>query len=246
MSNKYKVGFLQITSIELEPFFKYVRKLNQLYCEKHGYDYIEHVVPKEPQFKEVEVLGTKHALKWSATWLKLEAITKYIDDYDILFFLDADAAVVGQIHTKLEDFLIEGKDIFMCHGNAGGRPITDRNVNGGAILLGPLTSESRSYYKTLFNKTFFQLGAFLEISQDFWHEQTVFNILMNEPLKITSDAQGSLYARSHVYKGDVFNGCRPGVHTSKFINHKMKKPTEVRATFFKESLELIEGNYHAK
>ena len=65
MSNKYKVGFLQITSIELEPFFKYVRKLNQLYCEKHGYDYIEHVVPKEPQFKEVEVLGTKHALKWS-------------------------------------------------------------------------------------------------------------------------------------------------------------------------------------
>lgn len=102
----------------------------RLYCEMHGYDYID----------DESVYDNTRPIPWS----KILLIQKYLANYDYIVWIDADAMIMDNTQ-KLEDkiLLMEGKDI-MCieHFN---------DINTGVLFV-KNTEYSHAFMSRLYSK----------------------------------------------------------------------------------------------
>lgn len=64
------------------------------YANKHGYTYIKEIVTSEED-------------GWHPTWIKISILRKYLEDFDYIVWIDADAIFYNQ-DIKIED-LVEGE-----------------------------------------------------------------------------------------------------------------------------------------
>jgi len=159
--NERKIAFATIATKEIEEYSKYTSRVNSLYCKKHGYDY---------------VLESEHLSDRYATWDKIPLMLRLIDDYDIIFLLDADA-VFTDFSAKIEDLLLLGTDFYMLDDSSlRGRPFS---VGGGTIICVVDTPEKKDYFKKILNR-WWDLGEQLGIQWSHHHEQTAMNVLMFE------------------------------------------------------------------
>jgi hypothetical protein len=109
-------------------FTKYVKPINQMYCDLHGYEYV------------VEQTGMeKHR---HPSWAKVQHIARHLDGCDYLFYLDADACFYHHEVALHEDIipLMEDK-IILVPGDAVGEKYrwnTDKPCDG--VMLCKSTS----------------------------------------------------------------------------------------------------------
>ena len=100
---KQKVLILQVGNYADDVEFpKISREINEKYAELHGYDYKWETfsVPKDADFSEVTVFKFKYILK-------------YFDMYDIITFIDADAAI-NLPHVNIESLIDNEHYIYLA------------------------------------------------------------------------------------------------------------------------------------
>lgn len=108
--------------------------------KKHRYDF---VVAKE---KINECYGIPNSRKLECAWTKIPAIAKMLEEYDWVFWSDADSIILN-FEVRLEDFLVAGYDIIGCKEkitNEGPTPFTPSSkLNTGQMFYRscPFTKE---------------------------------------------------------------------------------------------------------
>ena len=106
------------------------------YAAKHGYDF---------HYGGEDVWDRSRPIPWS----KFNFIQKYLDNYDYLFWSDADAIILNDT-IKLEDLLLPllpgGKDILWTYDACG-------HYNNGHILIRGKSAWVRDYFHRAYNQT---------------------------------------------------------------------------------------------
>lgn len=98
---------LSLATKDIRSFAEPIFKNNKEYCEKHGYDWVEHWKLKEgwPQIA-------------GASWSKIPYILDELDKgYDWVFWIDADALVMDN-EVKLEEFTDDRFDFIITSSGA--------------------------------------------------------------------------------------------------------------------------------
>lgn len=67
------------------------------YANKHGYTYIKEIVTSEED-------------GWHPTWIKISILRKYLEDFDYIVWIDADA-IFYNLDIKIEDLVEGGVDL---------------------------------------------------------------------------------------------------------------------------------------
>ena len=130
MSNIPKIKVSQVVwgyLLQPDSYFSYVEKINQLYCEIHGYEYV------------VERLEHHGQTDRHPHWAKVKHLERMLYDCDYLFFIDADACFYSHgiaIHNEILPRFLEGKNIMMASDCAAEKIMTNPKVpNTGMVLL---------------------------------------------------------------------------------------------------------------
>lgn len=90
-SNKKKIAMLTMCiGSEYQKKWKSAARSKEIYCNLHGYDFIYIKESMDPSRK--------------AHWTKLKALRKHLENYDWIFYSDADAHIMN-FDKKLEDFI---------------------------------------------------------------------------------------------------------------------------------------------
>jgi hypothetical protein len=104
--------FFQITNENTKPYSDLCCQINKLYCEKHGYDFLE--------------LPSKPIIDFHYTWSKIFQSIDLIEstNYDYYFCLDADAAIINK-DIKLESIIDNMKSNIA---------FSENGLNGGLLI----------------------------------------------------------------------------------------------------------------
>jgi hypothetical protein len=84
-------------------FYKYVKPINQLYCDTHGYDYVVDDYSTSPAGGTGE--WSEDWQNRNAYWLKVPHIQRNLHHCDYLFFIDADIIFYNHLFKIEEDIL---------------------------------------------------------------------------------------------------------------------------------------------
>ena len=127
------------------------------YAQKHGYDFI---------------CGGKEV--WDRTrpipWSKLRYILKYLDDYDYIFWSDADVIIMNQefsIREKILPLLPANKDLLWTKDVVG-------NLNSGNMLLRGKSAWLKSFIERTYQQTQF-------IHHIWWENKAMIDVAENNP-----------------------------------------------------------------
>jgi len=105
------------------------------YARLHGYDFLE---------GGEDVWDRKKPIPWS----KIRFIQKYLDEYDFLFWCDADVILTNSA-LRLEDHILPclpaGKDMLWCRDACG-------NLNNGNLLFRGKSAWARSYLERCYQQ----------------------------------------------------------------------------------------------
>lgn len=114
-----KICFLQVTSTEIHEYSQYSCPINKEYCRKHGYDYLN-----------LDAINLKeYAASWSKIIHSIDILTS--KQYDYIFYLDADAAVINQT-IKIESIIADMKgDISFSENGWNGGEL----INAGSFIV---------------------------------------------------------------------------------------------------------------
>ena len=88
---------------------------NRSYCLQNNYDFR---IFKDKDFDKSR----------PASWSKIKFIKKVLPDYKFVFWIDSDA-IFTNMRVRLEDFIVDGKDFYMC------QDIPKTKFNGGVMLF---------------------------------------------------------------------------------------------------------------
>lgn len=130
---------------EIEYFAVSTSINKKLYCDAHGYDFIE----------ETNILDNTRAFYWD----KLKVIQKNINNYDWLSWIDADAAITN-FDIKIEDYIDPNYDII----------ISRQIVNGDLLNTGVFLIKNSKWTNNFLEKWYSQ-EQFAYIP---YHEQSAF------------------------------------------------------------------------
>lgn len=127
---------------------------NKKYAEKNNYD-----------FKYVKYKLNEIDSNFGPTWIKIKAILDNIDNYEYIFWIDADAIFVKNASI---DFLL-GKDFVVTKAlNADGYNETFTVTSSGLMLI-KNTEFSKNILNNLINQSsIWKKGIF---KKEYWHEQ---------------------------------------------------------------------------
>ena len=150
-----KIGFVQVTSPEIESYAKHSTAINRRYCQRHGYTFIERPA----------IHRETHAPTWSKIFQALSVLEQ--GDYSHVFVLDADAVVLNP-KVKLEDKISKMTTpiAFSENGPNGG----DR-INAGAFICTP---DTIPYLEECIR---ISEEEHPRLKRDYWHEQSVMNLM---------------------------------------------------------------------
>jgi galactosyl transferase GMA12/MNN10 family len=157
-----KICFLQVTSPEIYDYSKYSTEINKMYCNQHGYSYLE--------------LPTVKTNEYAPQWSKIFQVKDVLKtgEFTHIFFLDADAIIINR-NKKLEDVIDKMKTFiaFSENGLNGGELI-----NTGAFIctidaVEILEECIRISEKDMQEKKF-----------GYWHEQSIINDMYKNGIKM--------------------------------------------------------------
>lgn len=151
MEKKLKIAMCYLAIGEVyKTHTKESRKNKILYCEKHGYDFIDD--------------ESIHDKTRSIPWSKIPLLLKYLDDYDYLAWCDADMLIHNDL-IKIEDFIEKYKNYDMFCG-------TDWIMPNTGFWIVKNTDFSKNFLKgmltNVYNENEFSDGRYLN------HEQGSF------------------------------------------------------------------------
>jgi hypothetical protein len=199
-----KICFFQITNSSTEPYSKYSTLLNKRYCDKHGYDFKEYLSEIDKR-------------EYHYTWCKIFQAKKILEteNYDFIFFLDADAIIINT-SIKLEEIILKMKtDI----------SFSENGVNGGELISTGAFLASKNTLK-FFDTCIELVNTDMQDKKfNYWHELAVINRMYEEgwPMDIFDmnimNSYGSLDV-NHL--------------GNQFLFHFQGKPDEVKTTIAEE------------
>ena len=213
-----KTAIVTLVTPNIEEYAKYTKKVNSEYCKERGYDF----------FVESERLSDR-----SPQWDKVAIAEKYIDDYDLIFWIDADA-MITRFDVKIEEFLEDGKWFFICDDtpNRGYKCQQSYTLNTGGFLL---DTRGRKPLIKRFVKRWWHLGELLNLQHRCWHEQTAINILVFELHEFNIDDM-------KIYPVDAFNSQFAPQNThreKKFVLHALGSSLKVRVELITKWMEKL-------
>lgn len=92
-----KIGVLDCHNSEYDKVANFTSPRKRDYCNRHGYDLIYHKFEHITRFP---------------TWGKVLGVQKYLDDYDLICFLDTDVLIMNP-NIKIEDQVDSDHNIFI-------------------------------------------------------------------------------------------------------------------------------------
>lgn len=177
MSGGGKTAVLQLATVDTDRYSSFTLCHNYNYCLRHGY---EHVVVKD-----------RLSDRWPG-WDKVRILMKYLDEFDTLFVLDADA-IFMDFQRTIRSFVGRGqKELVICQDDGDTR---DYRVNTGAVLLRP---KDRTYWQGILKK-WWEIGETLELTHRFFFDQTALVTLLMSDFR-------AIQSRTRVARSDEFNG----------------------------------------
>ena len=131
------------------------------YCKIHGYDFICKT-------------DLTHNHKNDIGWEKIKIINEYIDQYDYIFYVEADAIIMNQT-IKIENLIDENYDIFVSINKRV--PEERYEINCGTLLV-KCSSWSKQFMLDLYSKKHIKHHDY----PDNWAEQiALIKELVNSP-----------------------------------------------------------------
>jgi len=195
-------------------YSKFTKAINEKYCEDKGYTY--HV---ETDAEKIRNSIDTRAFTWYKPFLLLDVLKEHNPDY--VLFLDADAIVADDSY-RIEDFIIEGKDIVVT------KDYGPSSMNAGVILI------KNTEWVKWFLQRWYDICDELEggkplrkgfYSNGLWHDQTCFSyLLMNEDSckeKITvidNKVLNGMYFKDVVHKNFIFHAFQYGLLPNRTID----------------------------
>ena len=129
-----KIKVLQSMSGDLE-YFSWSEKINRLYCERHGYEYVvSREIPREDRH---------------VNWQKITDILHHTNDCDYLLSLDADAHFYS-LELCIEDELIpllNGKEILMAQDIGDETSRWHPGLPNAGVILTKNNRNARSFFE---------------------------------------------------------------------------------------------------
>jgi hypothetical protein len=202
---------LQVATSEIHQYSKYTQIINKYYCDIHNYEY-----------KSIDYVSDKRY----KTWGKIEHVLNYIEYYDRIFFLDADA-FVNNYKISLDKFS-SNKLIKICRNDENGGEL----LNTGSIIFlnNPLTIELLEIW--------YNSGENTNKLFNYFHEQSILNSLHNSGLDVPKDKRFN--ENIEIFESRAFNSWWLD------ISHNYKKEQfiqHIMARTIKEKKEIIENYY---
>ena len=179
--DKREVAFATFATKEIEEYSKYTNKVNSLYCKKHNYSFF---------------LETNYPTGRYASWGKVLLMGGLIDDFDIVFLLDADAMIIDHSRS-IESFLVDDKDFYILDDSPlRGRPFS---AGTGTMICVVDTPEKKDYFKKII-KRWWNIGEQLELENRYFYEQTAMNIMLFELDYMGLNKRTTLFDHKEIYK----------------------------------------------
>ena len=220
-----KIAVVTLGTDNIESYTKFSFDLNERYCKKHGYDFIRYS----------EVLDENRPVSWS----KLLALKNHLNDYDWLFWIDADAIFHNPL-IRIEERIDEQYN-FICGKSfgEGWTPYSTNpdiiNMNAGVFLLKGKSPWSIRFINNLYGRT--------ERIDHMWWENQALMDLMFEKNEYFSD-------KIKVIDQFLLNGYLESLYAyygycaEQYILHLAGLPTFDRVEVFGElHQELIQKHY---
>lgn len=181
-------------------------KSKQKYCELHGYDFIcytESIDPSRP-----------HA------WQKIKAVQKELENYDWVFWSDADAIVMND-KIPLENYIDENYSLIICFDNFS------HVVNSGQFLIKNATN-SFEFLSEVYNRSEF-------INHPWWENAAIISVLNENQFSfpfVKVLPQRTMNSFAYEVCGDNLHACYqqndfiihfPSMHEISTLGRLMKK-----------------------
>lgn len=130
------------------------------YANKHGYSYIKEIVDNDSY------------PDWHPTWIKIDILRKYLNHFDYVTWIDADAVFVKD-DLRIEDFIQDDVDLVIPKlefDKVGGQMWTNTTTG---FMIWKNSSWSQSILETLWQDP-------KNYRTDFFHEQSRLDQLLSE------------------------------------------------------------------
>lgn len=193
-----RIALLTVVTPDIYEYSKLSSIINSNYCLKQGYDYL---------LVNSTIQDRHHS------WYKVKAIERYIDYYDYIFVLDADA-IVNNYSISIEDIISEQKADFI---------ISEDIPNGGWINAGSFIVRNNPLCKNLL-KSWWNKGK--ETNKEFtiYHEQDCLIYLLTTEYKHFLNNKVKVLPTNYINSACNLNI----VPEDNFIIHYMAKSNEER------------------
>lgn len=170
----------------------------EVYAEKHGYDFI--VATK----KLHDCYGISSQRHLECAWTKLAAISRVLDQYDWVFWSDADSIILN-FDRRLEEFIDENYDVIACVEYIAPK-VPGPYLGGCYINTGEVFYKNGDFAKTLIRES--------------WSDHLDWTPLSFEQARINSYIQKTETGdRVLVYNGKAFNTGAEYYEPGDFIVH---------------------------
>jgi len=213
-----KIAILTQYTNNIECYSKYTISINNEYAKKHWYDFIVHKWEIENKSKKKFI-----------TWDKIDIIKKYLNYYEYIFWIDADAMIMNH-DIKIEQFITD-KNLIICSDNSNSWK-TD-TLNAWTFIL------KNSIYSEQFLNKLFEIWDKECLLDKFPAEQWVIvYIYQNNLLNIKDNIT--------VYPETTFNSSNPAhllYKEGQFILHMMSTDNNIRSEYFKKHYEDLKNKY---
>ena len=200
---KLKICVCMSHTENIYEYSKLTERINRAYCKKHGYD-----------FEIFNVTPTDRA----AQWCKVEVVQRLLgrDEYDYIFWIDADAFFSQQtidLESRISDYT---KDIIICSDDSNSGRIG--SINTGTFFI-KCTEWSKNFCKEWYEYT----GKYLK---EHYHEQSVLEYRINDK---EFDRHVEIHPERHFNASitDFYNGTM----SRHFVTHLMALDTKTRVNY---------------
>jgi hypothetical protein len=177
------IAVISIQTPEIYCYSKYTSVINKSYCDKYRYEYIQYN----------HSLDTTRPIPWS----KIIAIKKHIEDFDWIYWIDADAIFFNH-DLKIEDHINDQYNLIIsnaCSDNWVNTHYKEDpeflNVNTGSFLLRGKNTWSETLLTTIYTQT-------KRINHHWWENQGFADVyLENNPV---------INSKINIVKQSILNG----------------------------------------
>lgn len=202
--SKVRIAIISLYDDGYKKIGRYSDLNKQQYAKKHGYDIVLY-------HKKID--ESRHG-----AWNKILAVEKHLNDYDWVFWSDADSLIMNK-KIKLEsiidnnyDFIISKEDTKPKILKVGEMSINCKRVNTGSFLV-KNTEWSKQFLKLIYNNPRWK-------EFKYWEQDSLEHLMATEPsliskIKIVPQQimNSVLYKHMHTY--------RPGEFIIHFMGLKM-------------------------